>query len=65
MQIFLNSFKLKENLVEIDKKLYKKGDIPKIVADISKLRNLNWEPKISIKESVLRIKNSMLQDIEG
>lgn len=65
LQIFLNSFKLKENLVEIDKKLYKKGDIPKIVADISKLKNLHWEPKISIKESVLRIKNSMLHDIGG
>jgi GDP-4-dehydro-6-deoxy-D-mannose reductase len=65
LQIFLKLFNLNEDSVEINKKLYKKEDIPRIIADISKLENLNWKPNISLKESVLKIKKSMIGDKGG
>lgn len=57
--IFFEVFDLKMNIVEINKNLPQKYDIPKIVADISKINKLNWEPKISLKDSVEKIKNSL------
>jgi nucleoside-diphosphate-sugar epimerase len=32
----------------------RKGDVRNTLADISKLRNLGWEPKISIQEGLKR-----------
>jgi len=63
LKIFLKTFNLREDLVEIDEKFYKKEDVPRIIADISKLENLNWKPNISMEDSVLRIKKSMLSEM--
>jgi len=61
LKIFLNLFKIEKNMVQINKSLIKKADIPKIIADNSKLKKLNWNLTISLEESVLQIKKKMYQ----
>jgi len=63
LNIFLKTFKIDKSEVEINKDFIKKFDIAKIIADNSKLKKLNWEPKISLEDSVHRIKNLMLNGI--
>lgn len=63
LDIFLKVFKINKNEVEIDKNLIRKFDIPKIVADNSKLKRLNWEKKILLEDSVRKIKDLMFNEI--
>lgn len=39
-------------LIESDKKLFRKSEIPDLVCDISKMRKLGWKPKISFCEGL-------------
>ena len=56
LRIFLEVFSIDFKDVEISKDFVRRFDVPKIVSDISKLKKLNWHPKISLKESVSKIK---------
>ena len=48
--------KLEKKTVPIiqEKTLLRKDDIPEIRADISKIKQLGWEPKISLDEGLKR-----------
>jgi len=59
LNLFLRIFEINNSEVEINQNFIKKFDIPKIVADISKLKNLKWNPKVNLEDSVQRIKNLM------
>ena len=50
--------------ISIEKSNYfvKKFDIPKIVADIAKVKTLDWEPTIPLEESIKRIKKCVLTE---
>ena len=60
LRIFLEVFNIDFKEVEQSKDLVRRFDVPKIVGDISKLKELNWHPTISLKESVSKIKNQFL-----
>lgn len=59
LNIFLKVFKIDIEEVEVNNSLNKKYDVPKIMADISKLKKLNWNLKISMLDSVQKIKKLM------
>jgi len=51
-----------EDFIEIDSKLLRKGDPQKKVADISKIQNeINWEPKVTVKNLIELIIESRLK----
>ena len=56
LRIFLEVFNIDFKDVELSKDFVSRFNIPKIVCDISKLKELNWHPAISLKESVRKIK---------
>lgn len=56
LKIFLEVFNIDFKDVEQSKDLVRRFDVPKIVGDISKLKELKWYPAISLKESVSKIK---------
>ena len=56
LRIFLEVFSIDFKDVELSKDFVRRFDVPKIVGDISKLKELNWHPAISLKESVCKIK---------
>lgn len=47
----------KEIKVEIDKNKFRPIDIPKVEADISKIKNLGWTPKYDVNDSIISILN--------
>ena len=57
LKIFLEVFNIDFKEVELSKELVRRFDIPKIVGDISKLKELNWYPEISLRESISKIKS--------
>ncbi len=57
---FLEIFNIDRSYVEISDSFIKKFDIPKIYANILKLKNLGWEPRITIEESISRIEKRLL-----
>jgi len=64
LNMFLKTFEIDKSEVKINKNFIKKFDITKIEANNSKLKNLNWEPKISLDLSINRIKNKILKIIK-
>jgi GDP-4-dehydro-6-deoxy-D-mannose reductase len=56
LRIFLEVFNIDFKDVELSKDFVRRFDVPKIVGNISKLKELNWHPTISLKESVSKIK---------
>ena len=56
LRIFLEVFNIDFKDVELTKDFVRRFDVPKIVGNISKLKELNWHPAISLKESVRKIK---------
>jgi len=56
LRIFLEVFNIDFKDVELSKDFVRRFNVPKIVGDISKLKELNWHPVISLKESVSKIK---------
>lgn len=59
LRIFLEVFNIDFKDVELNKDFVRRFDVPKIVGDISKLKELNWHPAISLKESVSKIKSQL------
>lgn len=59
LNLFLKIFEIREEDIEISNNLIKKFEIPKIIADISKLKKLSWKPKISLENSIYKLKKSM------
>ncbi|MFX0071614.1 MAG: GDP-mannose 4,6-dehydratase [Candidatus Hermodarchaeota archaeon] len=59
--MFLKLFGIATTEVEINKNFTSKYDVPKIIADISKLSKLEWAPKITLEESIIKIKKNMVQ----
>jgi len=59
LRIFLEVFNIDFKDVELSKDFVRRFDVPKIVGDISKLKELNWHPAISLKESVIKIKTQI------
>jgi len=57
---FIEIFEIDKNYIEINKNLSSKFDIPKIIADNNKLKELGWTNKISLENSIRKIKNSVL-----
>jgi len=62
LQRFLVIFGIKDTRIQKSNNFVKKFDIPKIVADVSKVKALNWEPTISLEESISRIKKCVLAE---
>ena len=56
LRIFLEVFNIDFKDVEQSEDLVRRFDVPKIVGDISKLKELKWYPAISLNESVSKIK---------
>lgn len=42
----------KEIKIEIDKERYRPVDVPKVIANIDKIRSLGWQPKISLEQGL-------------
>lgn len=61
LNIFLDIFGINENEVELNKDFNIKFDIPKIIADISKLKQLNWNKEISLEMSIGKIKQMIIK----
>ena len=59
LRIFLEFFNIDFKDVELSKDFVRRFDVPKIVGNISKLKELNWHPTISLKESVSKIKTQI------
>lgn len=59
---FLVIFGIEDAKIEKSNSFVKKFDIPKIVADIAKVKALDWEPIIPLEESIKRIKNCVLTE---
>ena len=59
LNCFLDLFEIKSDSIETTKDSFKRFDIPKIVADISKLKKLDWTPSISLRESIANIKQKI------
>ncbi len=57
---FIEIFEIDEKYIEIDKSFIRKFDIPKIIADNTKLKELGWINKISLENSIQKIKSSIL-----
>jgi GDP-4-dehydro-6-deoxy-D-mannose reductase len=57
---FMEIFEIDEKFIEIDKNFIRKFDIPKIIADNTKLKELGWINKITLENSIQRIKSSIL-----
>lgn len=57
---FMEIFDIDEKYIEIDKSFIRKFDIPKIIADNTKLKELGWINKISLDNSIQKIKSSIL-----
>ena len=57
LRIFLEVFNIDFKDVELSKDFVRRFDVPKIVSDISKLKELNWHPAILLKESVSKLKS--------
>jgi len=63
LEKFLNAFEIEKRYIKINKSFVKKFDVSRIVANISKLRKLNWNPKISIEKSIQKIRNAIFNQI--
>ena len=59
---FLVIFGIEDTKIEKSNNFVKKFDIPKIVADITKVKALDWEPTIPLEESIKRIKKCVLSE---
>ena len=57
---FMEIFEIDKNNIEINKNLSSKFDVPKIIADNTKLKELGWINKISLENSIQKIKSSIL-----
>ena len=57
---FMEIFEIDEKFIEIDKNFIRKFDIPKIIADNTKLKELGWINKITLGNSIQKIKSSIL-----
>ena len=60
LEKFMEIFEIDEKFIEIDKNFIKKFDIPKIIADNTKLKELGWINKITLENSIQKIKSSIL-----
>ena len=61
LELFLTVFEIKDCLIEQNTNKTNKYDVPKIIADISKLKQLNWNAKITIENSIQKIKNAIIK----
>jgi len=57
---FMEIFEIDKKYIEIDKNFIRKFDIPKIIADNTKLKELGWTNKISLENSIQKIKSCLL-----
>ena len=63
LNLFLEIFEIDKSVVESSQDFIQKFDIPKIFSNCSKLKKLNWEPEISLEDSIKKIKSSIFHSI--
>ena len=65
LDLFLRIFKINRSEVNINKNFIRIFDIPKIIADTSKLKNLKWSTKKSLEDSILNIKKMIFKELKN
>jgi len=63
LNLFLKVFNIEKSEVIENKSSISKFDIKTIKADISKLKEFDWIPKVSIEKSIKKIKNSISMEL--